>query len=204
MPETERPTERVQAKRVKRRREILHAALAAVRDKGYHDTTLGDIAQRLGIRKTALYHYFQDKDAILFACHLESLAELDRLVEASAKVGSPRERLAFLIREHVRIMSDDLEGSPLTFEVPSLPARWRAEIVEGRDRYEHHLRELVTQGIAAGEFREADPKVVVFAILGSINWIGRWYRPGGGVTAAVLADQFAEYLIGGLECRARA
>lgn len=58
----------VRKKRTKRREEILHAALATVRDQGYHATTLDDIAERLGIRKTALYHYFPDKDSILYAC----------------------------------------------------------------------------------------------------------------------------------------
>ena len=74
----------VRKKRERRRGEILHAALATVRERGYHATTLDDIADRLGIRKTALYHYFPDKDAILYACHRESLSELDRLIQDSA------------------------------------------------------------------------------------------------------------------------
>lgn len=189
----------VRNKRQKRRAEIVHAALSAFRERGFHATSLDDIAVRLGIRKTAIYHYFTDKDTLLYECHRESLAELERIMEASADCCTgPAERLAYLLREHVRIMTDTLEGSPLAFEVPALPPALRARIVAGRDRYEQLLRDLVSAGIAAGEFRAVDPKVVVFAMLGSVNWIARWYRPDGRLRADVLGSNFADYLIRGL------
>jgi AcrR family transcriptional regulator len=190
----------IREKRTRRRAEILHAALAAAREKGYHATTLDDIAERLGVRKAALYHYFPDKDSILFACHKESLAVLDRMIEESASCcSSNRERLAYLIREHVRVMTEKLEGSPLAFEVSALSPDRREEIIAGRDRFERVLRDLVTNGVAEGEFREVNPKIAVFAILGSINWIARWYSPEGGAVGAALGDQFADLLIRGLE-----
>ena len=190
----------VRKKRAQRRREILHAALATVRDRGYHATTLDDIAERLGIRKAALYHYFPDKDSILYACHGESLAELDRMIETSeACCSSPRERLAYLIREHVRVMTEELEGSPLAFEVSALSPDRRAEIIAGRDRYEAVLRDLVARGVKKGELRPVDPKIAVFAILGAINWIARWYDPEGGADGTALGEEFADLLIRGLE-----
>jgi len=189
----------VQAKRARRREEILHAALAEVREEGFHTATLEGIAERIGIRKAALYHYFPDKDAILYACHRESLAELERLIAASLdSCAGPAERLAFFIREHVRVMTETLEGSPLAFEVPALSAERRAEIVAGRDAYERVLRDLIADGVAAGAFRTVDPKVAVFAILGAVNWIARWYRPDGRMTGSELGEQFADYLLGGL------
>jgi len=196
---TATPSPHVLRKRERRRGEILHAALETVRKKGYHTTTLDDIAERLGIRKTALYHYFPDKDAILYACHKESLAELDRLIEDSAACcASNRERLAFLIREHVRVMTEKLEGSPLAFEVSALSPERRAEVIAGRDRYEHVLRDVVAAGIERGEFRTVDPKIAVFAILGAINWIARWYDPDRGVRGPDLGEQFAGLLLEGL------
>ncbi len=190
----------VREKRARRRGEILHAALATVRDRGYYATTLDDIAERLGIRKAALYHYFPDKDSILYACHKESLAELDRMIEASeACCTSPRERLAYLIREHVRVMTEELEGSPLAFEVSALSPDRRAEIIAGRDRYESVLRDLVARGVEAGEIRPVEPKIAVFAILGAINWIARWYDPEGGADGPSLGETFADLLIRGLE-----
>jgi len=191
---------RIREKRDRRRKEILHAALRAFREKGYHGTTLDDIAEAFGIRKTALYHYFPDKEAILYACHQESLAELDRIIAGTRTRDTAIDRLAYVIREHVRVMTETLEGSPLAFEVTALsPARQR-EVIAGRDRYEKALRRIIAQGVADHEFRSLNPKIAVFAILGSINWISRWYRPEGALQAEELGREFAEHLVGGLTC----
>ncbi len=192
----------VREKRRRRRAEILSAALRAFREQGYHATTLEHIADRLGVRKTALYHYFPDKEAILYACHRESLEQVHGTVaDALARYRTAPERLAHLIREHVRVMTDTLEGSPLAFEVTALAPAHQAEVIASRDRYEHALREIIEQGIAAGAFRPVDPKIPVFAILGAINWIARWYRPEGSLHAQELGTQFADHLVGGLRRR---
>lgn len=189
----------VRDKRRRRRAEILSAALRAFREHGYHATTLEHIGRRLGVRKTALYHYFPDKEAILYACHRESLTQVHRHVaEARASHVSARDRLAHVIREHVRVMTDTLEGSTLAFEVTALAPTHQAEVIASRDRYERALREIIERGIADGEFRPLDPKVPVFVILGAINWIARWYHPEGSLHAPELGAQFADHLLRGL------
>jgi AcrR family transcriptional regulator len=189
----------VRAKREQRRAEILRAALRAFRERGYHATTLEAIAEHLGVRKTALYHYFPDKEAILHACHRESLAELERIVGESRRLATPADRLRHLIVEHVRVMTDTLDGSPLAFEVTSLAPERQAEIIAGRDRYERELRRIIDRGIREGAFRRVDAKVAAFAILGAINWVARWYRPDGALGADDLGEQFAAHLVGGLD-----
>ncbi len=193
-------SDHVREKRERRREEILHSALRAFREKGYHATTLADISDQLGVRKTALYHYFPDKEAILYACHQESLAELDRLLREASRFESGREQLNYAIREHVRVMTDTLEGSPLAFEVTALSAEKKNRIIGSRDRYERALRRMIDLGIEQGEFRTVDSKLATFAILGAINWIARWYRPEGAIKAEELGEQFADYLLEGLAC----
>jgi len=195
------PSPRVAEKRRRRRSEILHAALRAFRAKGYHETTLADIAAQLGVRTTALYHYFPDKEAILYACHRESLAELRRILDEAQTRATVAERLAYVIGEHVRVMTETLEGSPLAFEVTALSPARQDEVIAARDRYERDLRRLIARGVDEGAFRPVDPKVATFAILGAINWIARWYRAGGGLAAPDLGAAFADYLVGGLTCR---
>lgn len=195
---TTRPTPHVRAKRERRRTEILHAALNAFRCKGYHATTLDDIAELLGVRKTALYHYFPDKEAILHACHREGLDEVAGIIAEARQRPSFAEQLRFAIREHVRVMTDTLEGSSLAFETSALAPSHQSEVIAARDRYEQALRDIVRAGIAAGEFRSVDPKIAVFAILGAINWIARWYTPQGSVQPPELGAQFADTLVRGL------
>jgi AcrR family transcriptional regulator len=189
---------RVHAKRARRRGEILHAALRAFRERGYHATTLDDIASRLDVRKTALYHYFPDKEAILYECHRESLGELKRILREAKRLSTPDERIRHVIQEHVRVMTDTLQGSPLAFEVAAFSRRRRTEIIKARDRYEREMRRMITEGIREGTLRNVDPKVSVFAILGAINWIARWYRPEGSLHADELGKQFANHLLDGL------
>lgn len=194
-------SQHVQEKRRRRRAEILHAALRTFRERGYHATTLEDIADHLGVRKTALYHYFPDKEAILYECHKESLAEIDRLTKEARKLDRASEALAHVIREHVKVMTDTLEGSPLAFEVTALSDARQREVIAARDRYERRLRKIIDDGIKSGEFRPVNSKIAVFAILGAINWIARWYRPEGSLHAPELGAEFANHLVGGLTCR---
>ena len=198
MPASPVPSPRVRAKRARRREEILQAALRAFRERGYHATTLDDIAARLDIRKTALYHYFPDKEAILYECHRESLSQLDRILREARRLRTPRERIRHVIREHVRVMTDTLQGSPLAFEVTAFSQERQAEIIAARDRYEREVRRMLAQGIRNGTFRSVDAKVSVFAILGAINWIARWYRPEGSLHAEELGERFAGHLLDGI------
>ncbi|HEY6195684.1 MAG TPA: TetR/AcrR family transcriptional regulator, partial [Candidatus Eisenbacteria bacterium] len=192
------PSPHVHAKRERRRAEILRVALRAFRERGYHATTLDSIAEQLGVGKTALYHYFPDKQAILLACHRESLADLERIVAQARRLDTARERLRYVIMEHVRVMTEAFGASPLAFEVGALSAERQAEIVDGRDRYERALRDIIEQGMKLGTFRRADSKVTAFAILGALNGIARWYRPEGPLDARALGELFAAQLMDGL------
>ncbi len=191
----------VREKHRRRRAEILRAALRAFRERGYYATTLDDIAEHVGVRKTALYYYFPDKEAILYECHRESLTEIVRLTKEARKLDRASERLTHVIREHVRVMTDTLEGSPLAFEVTALSPERQQEVITARDRYERELRKIIDEGIKNGEFRPVNSKIAVFAILGAINWIARWYRPEGSLQAPELGNEFATHLVGGLTCR---
>jgi AcrR family transcriptional regulator len=195
---TSEPSVRVAEKRERRRAEILQAALRAFGEKGYHRTTLDDIAEHLGVRKTALYHYFPDKEAILYECHRESLVELGRILREAARLDSPTAQLEHVVREHVRVMTDTLQGSPLAFEVTALSGEKQARMITGRDRYERGVRKIIEEGMRRGEFRKGDPKVAVFVLLGAINWIARWYRPEGSLHADELGQEFVDRLLAGL------
>jgi TetR/AcrR family transcriptional regulator len=188
----------VREKRRRRRAEILHAALRAFRDRGFHATTLDDIARHVGVRKTALYHYFPDKQTILHACHREASAELARIVREAGALETAREQLTHVIREHVRVMTETLEGSPLAFEVTAFSPARQQELMAARDAYERAVRRIIERGIRRREFRRMDAKVAVFVILGAINWIARWYRPEGALHAPELGAQYAEHLVRGM------
>ena len=203
VPQPQVRSPRVRAKHERRRAEILRAALHSFRQRGYHATTLDAIAEQLGVRKTALYHYFPDKQAILLACHRESIADLERIVAEARRLRGTATQLRHVVMEHVRVMTDAFGGSPLAFEVGALAPDRQAEIIGARDRYERELRDIIERGMHAGTFRPGHAKVAAFTILGALNGIARWYRPDGELDAQAIGEQFASHLVGGLLASAR-
>jgi TetR/AcrR family transcriptional regulator len=194
---------RVRARHERRRAEILRAALRSFRERGYHATTLDAIAEQVGVRKTALYHYFPDKQAILLACHRESITDLERIVAEARELREAAGQLRHVVMEHVRVMTDAFGASPLAFEVGALEPDRQADIIGARDRYERALRDIIEHGMRDGTFRPGSAKVAAFTILGALNGIARWYRPDGELDARALGEQFASHLVGGLLAPAR-
>ncbi len=90
------------------------------------------------------------------------------------------------------------EFSPAPAPTAARDERLPIRSTAARDRYEQALRDIVRRGIAAGEFRPVDAKLAVFAILGAINWIARWFSARGSVRPPELGAQFADHLVRGL------
>ena len=196
------PSSHVRGKRRRRREEILHAALDAFRERGFHATTLEEIAGRLGLRKAALYYYFPDKEAILYEGHRRSVERVERILDEARRRERPIDQLGFAIREHVRLMTEQVEGLSLAAEIPALAPEHHAEVLAARDRYERALRSIIARGVRNGELRPLDPKLAAFVILGAVNWVAYWYRPDGPVPAPELAAHFTEQLLAGLRAPA--
>jgi TetR/AcrR family transcriptional regulator, cholesterol catabolism regulator len=188
-------TERSDAKRL----EILKSAAAAFRHRGYYGASVDEIARALHMTKGNLYYYFQDKEEILFACHQYALDLLLKVLErVEGRSYPPEEKLRRLIVAFVHTMIDELGGTSLTLDLQALAAPRLKTIIAKRDRFDQGIRQIITEGIETGVFRQADPKLLTFAILGSINWIPYWFDPSGGATSVEIAEEFAEYLIAGL------
>jgi TetR/AcrR family transcriptional regulator len=181
---------------------ILRSAARAFSRRGYHGTSMDDIAAELLMTKGALYYYFQDKEDILFACHDYSLDQvLENLLTVESSDGPPAEKLRALIFAHVMVMLDALQGSAMALDFNALGPETYPKIVAKRDRFERGMRKLIRDGIEDGSFQETDERLAAFMILGSINWITKWYREGGEYDGQAIADYFADHFIRGLESR---
>ena len=184
---------------VSTRVEILKSAAVAFRRLGYHGATVEKIAAVLHMKKGNLYYYFQNKEEILFACHQYSLdrllAQLDEVEQSGI---APDEKLRQLIVFFARTILDELHGGALFLELEALSPTHLKTVIARRDRFDHGIRHILEEGIRIGLFGPADAKLLSFAILGAVNWIPRWYNPGGPATSQEIADRFADYLIGGL------
>lgn len=182
-----------------RRLEILRAAGREFRVRGFAETGMRDIAAAAALSPANLYNYFQGKYDLLFFCQNNSLdrmlAALDkaRRMRASAAI-----RLRTVIVSHLRCVLDEVEGSAAHLLTTALPPRQQRYLVTKRDRYEEGVRHLIAAGVRSGEFAPCEPALAVRAILGSLNWSVQWFSPEGPLTAAEIAEKFADYLIRGL------
>jgi|SRR5947209_612492 len=190
---------RVQQKVLEKKREILHAASRVFRRRGLQSTGMRDIAAELEMAVGNLYYYFKDKEALLAFVQEDTLEGLLALAE-QARAGRLRAdaRLSLLIEEHVVLLNEGIPGSLAHLEVEALTEPWRRTVQDRRDAYERAFREIIEEGMAAGTFRQTDPKVSAMAILGALNWTVKWFRPDGGKTAREIGKECADLLVRGL------
>lgn len=184
-----------------KREAILRSAAGAFRRKGYHGTSMEDISEQLLMTKGSLYYYFADKEEILFACHDFSLDRvLDRMqsVIEAEKDSNAADRLGALIQGLVDVMIDDLQGSALALDFTALKEELLEKIIAKRDKFERGMRAVINEGVKSREFRNVDPKLATFAILGAINWISKWYRPDGTFKAADIGRMYSDLFVKGL------
>jgi AcrR family transcriptional regulator len=192
----------IESKRQAKRMKILESAVKSFARRGFYGTSMDDIAEELRLTRGSLYYYFHDKEEILALCHLVALEAVNRTLDRVRAEGlPPAEAVRRLVVEHVRVMVDRFHGTALALEVDALDPARRREVVDLRDRFESGLREVVADGVARGVFRAVDPKVTAFAMFGAINWVGRWFKPGGGTDPETIGQAFADLFLSGLEVR---
>jgi TetR/AcrR family transcriptional regulator len=182
-----------------RRMEILRAAGREFRVRGFAETGMRDIAAAAELSPANLYNYFHGKHDILFFCQDNSLARMiAALDKARCMRTSAAIKLRLVIVSHLRCVLDEVEGSAAHLLTTALPPRQQRYLLSKRDKYEEGMRNLIVAGVRSGEFAPCDPALAARAILGGLNWSVQWFSPEGQLTAAEIAERFADYLIRGL------
>jgi len=178
-----------------KREALLREAAASFNRRGFHATSLDDIARNLGVTKAALYHYFPNKHALLRECFSEAMNVAFRSLEQAHREGrNGREKLRLTLQRYLDGMIHELSGCVVLVEENALLPEDYAKVLEERDRFEHALRELVREGIADGSIVPCDPKLTMFAILGALNWVPKWFHHDGEWPADRLAAALSQLL----------
>jgi len=184
---------------VAKRQAILREAAASFNRRGYHGTSLADIAQTLGVSKAALYTYVKSKDELLYYCHEAAMdAAADSLRQAREAGGNALEQFCGTLRNYLRMIMSNEACYVVLLEEHALQQDKVAHMVERRDHFETELRGLVAAGILDGSIAPCNPKLAVFAALGAMNWVQKWYVPGGpwsGEQVAVAMIQLIERML---------
>jgi len=193
------PFESRRRARDEKREAVLRTAVQLFLEQGYHRVTLNEVAERLNITKPALYNYFGGKDDILFECWSMGAELVDSVIaEINTSGGSGLDRLQRLVHAYAELMATDFGASLVRFDLRDLTEKNAKAARAAKSRIDATFRGYITAGIADGSIKRCDAKLAAFAIAGSLNWIGHWYQPGGGLSPAQIADEFTTRLTEGL------
>jgi AcrR family transcriptional regulator len=191
-----------EAERSDKRDAVLRVAAQSFCEKGVRATSLDDIAERLSITKPTLYHYFRSKDDILAECVLRGLAMIEEAIAAPAlRDVDGLERLKVALRSYAEVMTMDFGMCVTRIAEPDLSAEGRKAFRAHKRKIDQRIRGLVEEGIRDGTVRPCDVRIATFTLTGALNWIARWYEPGGNLSAADIADQVVATLVEGIATR---
>lgn len=187
------------------REEIVHTAAQIFRQKGYHATSMQDIAEAVHLRKASLYHHISSKQELLLAILDEALdvliADIQQVVDSEAP---PEQKLRQAIHKYIeRITTNADLAAVLLLEHRNLNPESSRKHITRRDRFEQLWRRIIREGVESGTFRPTDEVVVTFALMGVQNWLVTWYQEGGRLQSEQLADQFTALFLHGLSANSK-
>jgi AcrR family transcriptional regulator len=184
-----------------REHEIVAAAAAIFKEKGYQAATTRDIASAVGIQQATLYYYVSSKEELLYLVVREPIAQLYAQVEAIMKASWPaRVKIERGLQAHLAAFD---ENYPNMFvfvqELHNVVQALQDRLRDFPRRYQSLWEDILRQGVAAGELRgDLDVESTTLMILGMCNWMFRWYRKGGRLDTATLARQYASAILDGI------
>ncbi len=182
-----------------KREAVLRTAAQIFNEKGFHATSLDEVAERLHITKPTLYYYVKNKDEILFECVTIGLKLLqDAIGEAGASGGTAFDKLMAAMQRYAHIVTMDFGMCVIRVGEDPLPPESQRKLRRIKAALDLEFRHLIRLGIDEGSIAPCDPKLAAFTIAGALSWIGRWYQPNGPLTPEAIAQQCIDLLVNGL------
>jgi TetR/AcrR family transcriptional regulator, cholesterol catabolism regulator len=181
-----------------RRSELTRQAARLFAEKGYHGTSIGDIAQALGVQKGSLYAHIASKEDLLYETMRDGADAFHGALDAIPEDAPAPERIRLALRGHLRVVAEQLDiATVFVQEWRYLEGPRRDEIVAERRRYEERIRDLFREGRELGDLRaDLDEAVAALLLLSAANWAYTWLRPGRDTDE--LADRFYALLVDGM------
>jgi AcrR family transcriptional regulator len=180
--------------------QVLLVAARTFTERGYDGTSMEDLARKLGITKSAIYHHVSGKDELLRLATDRALDGLSAVTDEATVLDGPAiDRLEHVVRRSVEVLIDELPYVTLLLRVRgNTPVERRA--ISRRREIDHAISALVAQAEAEGDVRpDVDPALTSRLLFGMVNSLVEWYRPSrNGTGKAELADAVCKIAFTGL------
>lgn len=188
--------------RALKRDAVIRAAARAFNRKGYHNTSLDDIAAALEVTKPTVYYYVSNKEQLLFECFVAGIEGIRAAFHEARALRAPaRERLKAVLRRYGTAVASEFGWCMVRAEDQDLSPAMSAHIKAMKSEIDQGIRRLLREGMQDGSIHPCDPKMTAFAIAGALNWIAHWYRESRSMTGAEIAEAFIAVFDSGLEPR---
>lgn len=185
-----------------KREAVIHAAARAFNERGYHNTSLDDIAAALEVTKPTIYYYVENKEQLLFACFCAGLAPIRAAFDDARASDEPaRVRLRSVLLRYAQAIASEFGWCMVRAEDQDLSAQMRAHVKSLKSEIDQGIRRLLREGINDGSIGACDPKMTAFALAGALNWIAHWYRDNQPQSAPQIANAFVALFESGLRPR---
>jgi AcrR family transcriptional regulator len=181
---------------------VVKAAAQAFNERGYHNTSLDDVAAALGVTKPTIYYYVENKEQLLFECFRTGLQRIrEAFHEAERSEGSGMERLSRVVRGYAQAIASEYGWCMVRAHEHDLGAGMGMQVNALKSEIDQGIRRLVREGVADGSIAPCDPKIAAFAMAGALNWIAHWYRENQPMSADQVAEAFTHFFEYGLRPR---
>ncbi len=196
--------ERVRDRELKREA-VIRAAAREFNRRGYHNTSLDDIAARLEVTKPTVYYYVTSKEQLLFECFVAGVEQIRAAFRDVRQLAVPaRERLNAVLRHYGEAVASEFGWCMVRAEDQDLSPAMSRHIKSLKSEIDHGIRRLIREGVQDGSIGPCDAKMTAFALAGALNWIAHWYREDQSLTGAQIAEAFVAIFEGGLRPRGSA
>jgi AcrR family transcriptional regulator len=178
---------------------VVRAAAQAFNARGYHNTSLDDIAAALGVTKPTIYYYVANKEQLLFECFRAGLQRIVASFRETERSDRPaRERLNAVVRGYAQAIASEYGWCMVRAHDHDLGPEMGRQIKVLKSEIDQGIRRLLREGIADGSIGSCDPKITAFAMAGALNWIAHWYRENQPMSSAQVAEAFTTFFENGL------
>lgn len=185
-----------------KREAVIRAAARAFNRKGYHNTSLDDIAATLAVTKPTVYYYVTNKEQLLFQCFLAGVEQIRAAFREVQDLRLPaRERLSAVLRHYGEAVASEFGWCMVRAEDQDLSPAMSRHIKALKSEIDQGIRRLIREGMHDGSIEPCDEKMTAFALAGALNWIAHWYREDQSLTGAQIAAAFVTIFEGGLRPR---
>src|ERR1700751_5009978 len=182
--------ERLRERELKREA-VIRAAAREFNRKGYHNTSLDDIAARLEVTKPTVYYYVTSKEQLLFECFRAGVEPIRAACREVRQLALPaRARLAAGLRRYGEAVASEFGWCMVRAEDQDLSPAMSRHIKALKSEIDQGIRRLIREGIQDGSIQPCDPKMTAFAVAGALNWIAHSYREDQSLSGAQIADAF--------------